>query len=109
MAAEQQHLEQLKKQARRPSTPGDVLANLLETSGISQKALAARIGVSRATVNRVVQGHRVMTPDLANRLGRFFGNGPALWIRLQQHVDLWDALHVDQSTYERIQPMKQVA
>lgn len=25
------------------------------------------------------------------RLGKFCGNGPGLWLRLQQEVDLWDA------------------
>ena len=28
---------------------------------------------------------------MALRIGRFCGNGPSLWLRLQQGVDLWSA------------------
>jgi plasmid maintenance system antidote protein VapI len=29
-------------------------------------------------------------PNRALRIGKFAGNGPALWLRLQQAYDLWD-------------------
>jgi len=45
---------------------------------------------------------------MAARLGRYFGNGIGVWLRMQQTVDLWDALHMDQSRYESIEPLRQV-
>ena len=33
----------------------------------------------------------VVFPDMALRLGKFCGNGPDLWLRLQQAYDLWHA------------------
>ena len=32
-----------------------------------------------------------VTPDMALRLGKFCGNGPDLWLRMQQTYDLWHA------------------
>jgi hypothetical protein len=32
-----------------------------------------------------------VTPDMALRLGKFCGNGPALWLGMQQAYDLWQA------------------
>jgi plasmid maintenance system antidote protein VapI len=38
------------------------------------------------------------------RLGRLLGNGPEIWLRMQQTLDLWDlAKHRD---YEKIQTLK---
>ena len=36
-------------------------------------------------------GHQPVTVEMALRLGRFCGNGPALWLRMQQAYDLWQA------------------
>ena len=30
-----------------------------------------------------------MTPEMAVRIGKFCGNGPDLWLNMQQHYDLW--------------------
>jgi plasmid maintenance system antidote protein VapI len=43
---------------------------------------------------------------MAHRLGRLFGNGPQLWLSLQQQVELWDALHMDVTAYESIERSK---
>jgi addiction module HigA family antidote len=32
-----------------------------------------------------------VSPEMAVRLGKFCGNGPGLWLRLQQTHDLWHA------------------
>ena len=32
-----------------------------------------------------------MTPEMALRLGKLFGNSPEFWLNLQRSVDLWDA------------------
>ena len=98
-------VERLKSRQRRPATPGDLLADLMECNELTQGEVAERTGVSRATINRIIQGHRAMTPELAHRLGRFFGNGPGIWMKFQQQVDLWDTLHMDSTQYHDIQPL----
>jgi addiction module HigA family antidote len=99
----------LKQMTRRPTTPGDAVADLLECRGMSQGELARRIGVSRATVSRLVNGKQVLTPDLALRLGRFFGDGPRIWLALQQQIDEWELLHADQTSYQSIEPLQKAA
>jgi addiction module HigA family antidote len=34
---------------------------------------------------------RPVTAELALRIGKFAGNGPGLWLRMQQTYDLWHA------------------
>ena len=98
--------DQLMQPKARPMTPGQVAAGLLDELNLSQTELAQRIGVSRATVNEVINGRRSLTPDMAHRLGRFFGNGAAVWLRMQATVQMWDALHMDQSVYASIEPVQ---
>ena len=109
MATEKERIEQLKRMQRRPATPGDLLADLIECNDLSQGKVAARLGVSRITVSRLIQGHRPLSADMAHRLGRFFGNGPELWLNMQKNVDLWDALHMDTAEYAFIEPLDKVA
>ena len=98
--------DQLKKMSARPMTAGEVAASLLEETGISQTEFARRVGVSRATINELFNNRRALTPDMAHRLGRFFGNGAGTWLRLQANVEMWDALHMDQTPYQSIEPLK---
>ncbi len=109
MADSDAYVESLRKMSRRPSTPGDLLADLMESNGLTQNEVAGRLGVGRETISHLINGKRSLTPDLAQRLGRLFGGGPALWLRMQQQVDLWDALHADQSAYEEIKPLQKAA
>ena len=105
MATEQEFIEQLKKMQRRPSTPGDLLEDLMACNSLTTSDVAKRIGVSQQILNDLICEKRALTPDLAQRLGRLFGGGPGLWLKFQQQVDLWDALHMDQSQYEDIEPL----
>lgn len=103
----QSKIEQLQCRKLRPTHPGAVLReDVLPEIGISQGEFARLLGVSRRTVNELLQEKRPVTPDLAHRLGRLLGNGPSLWLNMQQSVDMWDALHMDTSAYEHIKPIK---
>ena len=86
----------------RPVHPGEVIADILDDLGISQTKLAEMMGVSRRTINEIVQGKRSITVDTALRLGKVFGNGPKLWLNLQQKVDIWDALQKYGEEYEQV-------
>ncbi len=102
---ENRFIESLQAMSQPPSTPGEVLADLLECNGLSLSEAARRLGVGRITLSHLVNGHRALSDDMAQRLGRFFGNGPAFWLRLQQQLDLWQTLHADQSVYQSIEPL----
>lgn len=76
----------------RPIHPGEVIEDILEELEISQTKFAEILGVSYSTLNDIIQGEKPITVDLSIRLGKALGNGPQLWLNLQQKVDLWDAL-----------------
>jgi addiction module HigA family antidote len=39
----------------------------------------------------VTAGRSAVSTKMALRLGKYFGNGPQLWLNLQQDHDLWHA------------------
>ena len=62
---------------RKPTHPGAILReDVLPALGLTQGALADRLGVSRRTVSEVLHERRAVTPDLAIRLGRMLGHSP---------------------------------
>ena len=106
MATEQERIAQLKRMTRRPSTPGEVAASIIEENDVTQTEMARRLGVSRVTINELLLSKRKLSPDMAHRLGRFFGNGPEIWLRMQAIVEMWDALHMDTEDYRKIEPLR---
>jgi len=90
----------------RPTPPGEFIKeDILHELGLSQAQLATLLGVSRRTINQLVNGKRKITADLALRLGKFTNTSPELWMNLQASLDLWDALHsVEKKPIDNIQP-----
>jgi addiction module HigA family antidote len=74
-----------------------LLEEFLKPLGISQSALAARLGVSFPRLNEVVRGKRGVTPDTALRLARVVGMSADFWLGLQQDWDLWHAMRSKKS------------
>lgn len=62
----------------RPVHPGEVISDILEDLEITQTRFAEILGVSRRTVNEIVQGRRPITVDMAIPIGKALGNGPQL-------------------------------
>lgn len=78
---------------RRPPThPGEILReDVLPSLGLSVTAAARQLRISRQTLHRILAGTSAVTPEMAVRLGKFCGNGPGLWLRMQEAFDLWHA------------------
>lgn len=94
----------LRNRARRPTHPGAILReDVLPELNITQAQFAERLGVSRRTVSEILHERRPITADMALRLGKFLGNGPDIWLRLQQAVDVWE-LEQHPARYKHIQP-----
>jgi addiction module HigA family antidote len=68
--------------------------------------LADALGVSRQSVNELVRERRAVSPEMALRLGRLFGNSPAFWLNLQRAVDLYDAAAATQDDVQHITPLR---
>jgi addiction module HigA family antidote len=96
----------MKNKTRRPTHPGELLREeTLPAAKLSQSELAARLGVSRRTVNDLVHERRSVNPDLAHRLARIFATTPEFWLRLQEAVDVWETLQANRDKYDRLKPI----
>src|SRR4051812_16587042 len=72
-------------QNRPPTHPGEMLREeFVKPLGISQSALARRLGISFPRLNEIILGKRGVTPDTALRLSRVVGMSPDFWLGLQQ-------------------------
>ena len=77
---------------RPPTHPGSILReDVLPALGLSVAEAARELRVTRQTLHRILAGAAAVTPEMAIRLGKFCGNGPTLWLRMQQAYDLWHA------------------
>jgi len=77
---------------RRPTHPGEVLReDVFPALGLSTAILAENLGVTRQQLHRVLAETAGVSPEMAVRLGKLLGNGPQMWIRMQEAVDLWTA------------------
>ncbi|HYY43407.1 MAG TPA: HigA family addiction module antitoxin [Pyrinomonadaceae bacterium] len=95
---------------RRPTHPGEILReDVLPETGLTQGEFATLLGVSRRTVNEILQEKRPVTVDMAHRLARVLGTSPDVWLGLQQDIDLWDTLQANKGVYERIKPLNRAA
>jgi antitoxin HigA-1 len=72
----------------KPAHPGQTLSNFLEPCGISQNALARRMGVPPRRINEIVLGKRSITADTAIGLAEVLGTTELFWMRLQADYDL---------------------
>jgi addiction module HigA family antidote len=83
-----------------------LLEEFLKPMGITQSALAARLGVSFPRLNEVINARRAVTPDTALRLERVTGMRAEFWLGLQQDWDLWHALRSDSAKeIARLEPL----
>ena len=80
--------------------------DFLPDYGLSVTGLAEALGVSRQTMNELLRGRRAVSPEMALRLSRLFGNSPEFWLNAQRAVDLWDAARAIKTQVERIKPLK---
>lgn len=96
----------LHNRKRRPTHPGAILReDVMPHIELSQKELAKSLGVSRRTVNEILQERRPVTVDMAHRLARALNTSPDVWLGLQLDVDIWETLEANKSEYDRIKPL----
>jgi len=91
----------------RPTHPGEMLReDFLPDYGLTIAGLAASLDVSRQTVNELLRERRALSPEMALRLARLFGNSAEFWLKAQRAVDLWEAEQSIGAVVERIKPLK---
>lgn len=83
-----------------PPHPGEVLREYV--GYLTVTSVAARLGVGRVTLQRVLTGAAGVSPDMAYRLAAAFGTSPELWAGMQLQYDLHQAGKIQRPNIERI-------
>ncbi|MBE2234768.1 MAG: HigA family addiction module antidote protein [Anaerolinea sp.] len=82
--------------------PGEILQELLDQNQITQSLVAERLGMTQPKISDICRGKRGVTPDMAMRLGRLFGQDPRFWLNLQEN---WELSQLDEALYSGIEPI----
>ena len=91
---------------RRPTHPGEMIReDFLPDYDLTVSSLAQALGVSRQSINEWLRERRAVSPEMALRLGRLFGNSPEFWLNAQRALDLWRAAETLKQEVARIRPL----
>lgn len=93
-----------------PTHPGALLRDeVLPALKLTVKEAAEKLDVSRQALHNILAGKAAVTPEMALRLGKLCGNGPGLWLRMQQERDLWRAERAMTDALARIPTLRAAA
>ncbi len=70
-----------------PASPGELLRELLGKR--TATGLAGHIGITRATISRILNGRTAITVDLSIWLGEAVALSPDFFSKAQLQYDLW--------------------
>ncbi len=77
------------RQPKNPFHPGEILLEeFLEPKGVTQTALAEKLGWTKTRLNELIRGKRGITAAAALDLAEALGTSPKLWMNLQATYDL---------------------
>ena len=74
---------------KNPPHPGRIVRQeCLAPLGLTVTAAARALGVTRQTLNNLVNGRAGVSPEMAIRLSKTFGSSPEVWLGVQMDYDL---------------------
>lgn len=73
---------------KQPAHPGRIIKHSVEASGFNVTEAAKRLGVTRQTLSRLMNGKTSLSPDMAIRISKAFGSTPEHWLRMQLAYDM---------------------
>ena len=77
---------------RCPTHPGALLReDVIPATGRTKTEIASLLGISRQHLYDILEERKPVSPAMAVRLGKLFGDGPGIWIRMQAACDAWQA------------------
>ena len=90
---------------KKPPHPGRIVRQeCLDPLDLTVKEAAKRLGVTRQTLNNLVNGKAGISPEMSIRLSKAFGSSPEVWLGLQMEYDLAQAeKHAGKIKVERIE------
>ncbi|MER8549643.1 HigA family addiction module antitoxin [Mesorhizobium sp. M0684] len=95
--------EPMRPMERCPSHPGALLDDIIPATGKTKVEIANLLGISRQQLYDIIREKKPVSPAVAARLGKMFGDGAAIWLRMQAAYDAWHAERgVDVSAVPRL-------
>ena len=96
-----------KKADRCPTHPGQLLReDILPAIGRNKSEIALALDISRQHLYDILNEKKPVSPEVAAKLGKAFGDGPGIWLRMQAAFDAWHAeRQVDTSDVEVLSVM----
>ena len=77
---------------RCPTHPGELLrVDVIPATGKTKTEIAALLGISRQHLYDILEERKSVSPAVAVRLGKLFGDGAGPWVRMQSAYDTWHA------------------
>ena len=78
--------------ARCPIHPGALLReDAIPATGRTKSEIASLLGISRQHLYDILGERKPVSPSVAVRLGKLFGDGASVWTRMQAAYDTWQA------------------
>ena len=75
---------------RCPTHPGALLReDVIPATGRSKAEIAQLLGISRQHLYDILRERKPLSPAVAVRLGKLFGDGAGVWVRMQAAYDTW--------------------
>lgn len=74
-----------------PAHPGTLIKCIIPGTGKSKVEIADMLGVSRQHLHDIIRERKPVSPNVAARLGKLFGDGAGRWLRMQADYDAWQA------------------
>ena len=65
--------------------------DMLPASGKKKIEIARLLGISRQHLHDIMEEKKPLSPEVAVRVGKLFGGGPGIWVRMQAAYDTWHA------------------
>lgn len=95
--------------SRCPSHPGALLCEVIPATGRSKAEIAALLGISRQHLYDILKERKPVSASVAVRLGKLFGDGAEVWVRMQGAYDTWHAERDLADEVRKIPRLKPVA
>lgn len=77
---------------KNPPHPGRVVKQEIEELGLTITAAAEALGVTRQTLNNLVNEKGGISAEMAIRLSKALGSTPEMWVKLWAQYDLAQAM-----------------
>ena len=64
---------------------------MLPASGKKKVEIARLLGISRQLLHDIMEEKKPLSAEVAARVGKLFGGGAGIWVRMQGNYDTWHA------------------